>query len=361
MLSEIVRRRFSIAVTGAHGKTTTTGIIGEILHHANMNPTIVLGGIMNALSTNAQSGSGDYIVVEADESDASLLNLYPSIAIITNIDQEHMDHYGSMEKVQDAFLTFAKRPPFYGACILCVDDPVLRSFVPRINCNCLTYGIKQPALFMASNIEETGPFETSFDCVYKTKTIERFTLPMTGYHNVSNALAAIAACKMLDIPWHIQKNAFSKIAGVQRRMEIRGETGHVLVMDDYGHHPTEIIATLKAIKTGWPDYRLCVLFQPHRYSRTKDLFDRFTSAFKQADQLIVLPVYSAGETPIEGVNSQDLSLSIKKYQQGSIFYAETFAEAIGLIDTTKKTLLLTLGAGDIRNAGDLFLSKSGQC
>jgi UDP-N-acetylmuramate--alanine ligase len=357
MLSEIMRRKFSIAVTGSHGKTTTTGIIGEILHRANMNPSIVMGGILNALSSNAYSGNGDYIVVEADESDASLLNLYPSIAIITNIDQEHMDHYGAIEKVQEAFIKFANRPPFYGASILCLDDPVLAAFQKQIQSTCLTYGIQNSAQFMAKNIEEIGPFFTSFDLLFENKTIDRFTLRMTGHHNVLNALAAIAACTLLDIPWDIQKQALSLIEGVQRRMEIRGERDQVLVMDDYGHHPTEITATIKAVKTGWPDYQLCILFQPHRYSRTKDLFELFTQAFHQTDQLILLPVYSAGEIPIPGVSSKELYQSMKKYLSHKVSYVETFEQAIHLIDTNKKQLMLTLGAGDIRQAGDLFLSK----
>jgi len=357
MLSEIMRRGFSIAVTGSHGKTTTTGIIGEILHRANMNPTIILGGILNTLSTNACSGTGDYIVVEADESDASLLNLYPSIAIITNIDQEHMDHYGSIEKVHDAFFKFANRPPFYGARILCVDDPVLASFEKTIQNKCMTYGIKSSAQFMAQNIEEIGPFQTSFDLVFENRTIDRFSLRMIGHHNVLNALAAIAACTVLDIPWHIQKQGLSLIEGVQRRMEIRGKRDQVLVMDDYGHHPTEIVATIKAIKTGWPDHRLCVLFQPHRYSRTKDLFDSFSKAFHQADQLILLPIYSAGEPPIPDVSSKKLYQSIQNYLSNKVSYVDTFEQAIHVIDTSQKQLMLTLGAGDIRLAGDLFLSK----
>jgi UDP-N-acetylmuramate--alanine ligase len=357
MLSEIMRRKFSIAVTGSHGKTTTTGIIGEILHQAKMNPTIVMGGILNTLSTNACSGSGDFIIVEADESDASLLNLYPSIAIITNIDQEHMDHYGSIENVHKAFFEFANRPPFFGASILCLDDPVVASFENKIQNRCLTYGINHTAQFMAKNICESGPFQSSFDLVFQNKTIDRFSLRMTGHHNILNALAAIAACTALDIPWNILKQSLSLIKGVQRRMEIRGKRDHVLVMDDYGHHPTEIVATMKAIKTAWPDYRLCVLFQPHRYSRTKDLFDSFTQAFHQADQLILLPIYSAGELPIPDIDSKKLFQSIKKYLLHKVFYVDTFEQATNLIDTNKKQLLLTLGAGDIRLAGDLFLSK----
>jgi len=357
MLSELMRNKFSIAVTGSHGKTTTTGIIGEILNHSKMDPTIVLGGILNSLSTNACSGSGDFIVVEADESDASLLNLYPSIAIITNIDQEHMDHYGAIEKVHEAFFQFASRPPFYGAAILCVDDPVVASFEKKIQRKCLSYGIKNQAQFMAQNIEESGPFQTAFDLVYENKTIDRFSLHMTGQHNILNSLAAIATCSMLDISWNIQKQALSLIKGVQRRMEVRGKRDEVLVMDDYGHHPTEIMATIKAVKTAWPEYKLCVLFQPHRYSRTKDLFERFTQAFHQADQLILLPVYSAGESPISDVNSKKLFQSVKKYLLHNVFYVDTFEEATHLIDTKQKQLLLTLGAGDIRLAGDLFLSK----
>jgi len=357
MLSEIMRRKFSIAVTGSHGKTTTTGIIGEILHRANMNPTIVMGGILNALSGNAYSGTGDYIVVEADESDGSLLNLNPSIAIITNIDQEHMDHYGAIENVHKAFFQFANRPPFYGASILCVDDPVIATFEKKIQGTCLTYGIQNPAQFMAQNIEETGPFLTTFDLLLDHKIIDRFTLHMTGQHNVLNALAAIATCSLLDIPWHIQKQTLSLVKGVQRRMEIRGKRDQVLVMDDYGHHPTEIKATIKAIKTGWPDYRLCILFQPHRYSRTKDLFELFSQAFHQTDQLILLPIYSAGEKPIPGISSKELFQSIKKYLSHKVSCVETFEQAIHMVDTSKKQLLLTLGAGNIRQAGDHFLSK----
>jgi len=355
MLAEIMRSRFSIAVTGSHGKTTTTGIIGEILHRAQMNPTIVVGGIMKALSTNAQSGAGDYIVVEADESDGSLLNLYPSIAVITNIDQEHMDHYGSMEKIHQTFLTFANRSPFYGATVLCMDDPVLRSFVKKIDKKCVTYGIDHSADFMAENIEHAGPFQISFDLVHKNKFVDRIVLHMTGQHNVLNALASIATCSIIDIPWPTQKNTLGLIEGVQRRMDIRGQCQQVLVMDDYGHHPTEIIATLKAIKNSWPDYHLCVMFQPHRYSRTKDLYEQFTHAFYQADQLIILPIYSAGEPPEDTVSSELLTRDIQQNMPNRAVYVKSFDDAIQLVDKDRKTLLLTLGAGDIRKAGELFL------
>ncbi|KPA15577.1 UDP-N-acetylmuramate--L-alanine ligase [Candidatus Magnetomorum sp. HK-1] len=355
MLAEIVRRRFSIAISGSHGKTSTTAIMGEILSHANMHPSIVIGGILKNISTNAKSGKGDYIVLEADESDGSLLNLYPSIAIITNVDQEHMDHYGSMENVYQAFLTFANRPPFYGATVICADDPVLRSFIPKLNARCLTYGIENSAHVMAKNIKQIAPFQMTFDLVYKNKIIDNIRLNLAGYHNVLNALASIAASIVLDIPFSIQKKALELTEGVQRRMDIKGEKGQVLVMDDYGHHPTEIIATLKAIKSGWPDRHLWVFFQPHRYSRTQDLFDQFASAFDLADRVILLPIYSAGESPIESISSEQLCKAMKKNLSNRVSFAENFEQAIEQIDSHQKILLLTLGAGDIWKAGDLFL------
>ncbi|MBF0450211.1 MAG: UDP-N-acetylmuramate--L-alanine ligase [Candidatus Magnetomorum sp.] len=355
LLAEIVSRRFSIAVTGSHGKTSTTAIVGEILSQADLNPSIILGGILNKLSTNAKSGKGNFIVVEADESDGSLLNLYPSIAIITNVDHEHMDHYGTIEKVCQAFLTFANRPPFYGATVLCADDPVLRSFIPKMSGKCLTYGIENSADVMAKNIKQTAPSTMAFDLVYQNRDIEHIQLNLAGVHNVLNALASIAACRILDIPWSVQKKALTLVEGVQRRMDIRGKRDQVLVMDDYGHHPTEIIATLKAIKAGWPDRQLCVLFQPHRYTRTRDLFDDFANAFDLADQLVILPIYSAGEAPIENIDSQHLCQAMKKNLSNRVACAETFEQAIDLSVKNQKTLLLTLGAGDIRKAGDLFL------
>jgi UDP-N-acetylmuramate--alanine ligase len=355
MLAEIVHRKFSIAVTGSHGKTSTTAIIGEILLQAGLYPGIVLGGILNKHETNAAPGKGKFIVVEADESDGSLLNLSPSIAVITNVDQEHMDHYGTMDKVHQAFFTFADKPPFYGATVLCVDDPVLRSFVPKISGQCITYGIEHSADFMAKNIKQQAPSAMTFDLIYKKELIDHITLNLAGYHNVLNALASIAVSHILDISWSVQKDALAELEGVQRRMDIRGNRGNVLVMDDYGHHPTEIVATLKAIKDGWPDRHLCVLFQPHRYSRTKDLFDNFTRSFDLADQLVILPIYSAGESPIENIDSQNLYQTMKDIGSNKVYYAETFQQAISLIEMHHKSLLLTLGAGDIRKAGDLFL------
>jgi len=357
MLAEIVHRKFCIAVTGSHGKTTTTAIIGEILSQAGLNPGIILGGILNKQATNATPGKGNFIVVEADESDGSLLNIQPSIAVITNVDQEHMDHYGSMEKVHQAFLAFANKPPFYGATIICADDPVLRSFIPEINGKTITYGIKHSADFMAQNIKQIGHFTMSFDLVFRNKLIDNLYLNLAGNHNILNALASIAASYLFDIPWTAHKKGLSTIEGVQRRMDIRGQRDQVLVMDDYGHHPTEIVATLKAVKAGWPDRHLCVLFQPHRYTRTKDLFDKFTQSFDMADQIIILPVYSAGEAPIDNVDSQHLCQAMKNFVPNKVSYTETFEQAISQLKTNQKTLLLTLGAGDIRKAGDIFLKN----
>jgi len=355
MLAEIVRQKYSIAITGSHGKTSTTAIVGEILSQADMNPGIIVGGILKNISTNAKSGNGNFVVLEADESDGSLLSLTPSIAIITNVDKEHMDHYGSIDKIHQAFLTFANLPPFYGATVLCADDPVLNSFIPKLKGKYLTYGIENSADIMAENIKQLTPFSMTFDLVYQKKIIDKIDLNLAGYHNVLNALASIVTGIVLDIPFDIQKKALKHIKGVQRRMDFKGERGNVIVMDDYAHHPTEIKATLKAIKDGWSDHNLCVLFQPHRYSRTKDLFNQFVNAFDLADQVVILPVYSAGESPIENINSEKLWQAMKTILSNRVSYAETFENAIEQVDIKQKTLLLTLGAGDIWKAGELFL------
>ena len=369
MLAELARLKYGILVAGAHGKTTTTSLISTILAHAGFDPTVIIGGRLKATGSNARLGQGEFLVAEADESDGSFLKLSPTIAVATNIDREHMDFFQSMDSLKEAFRSFLDKIPFYGVSIVSIENEHLRELLPSLHRRYITYGFHSEAEIYAKNIRK-GFMSVSFDATYKGRAIGDFDLPLSGEHNVLNSLAAIGVALELQIDIPMIKEALRRFGGIQRRFEFKGEAKEIKVFDDYGHHPTEIKATLKAAKEGlihnqalkveWQEpRRLFVLFQPHRYSRTKDLMDEFASSFNDADFLILLDVYSAGERPIEGVSSATLLERIKKRCCNNTLYLKDKEEAIRHIIShmSKGDMLLTLGAGDVWKIGDEILQR----
>jgi UDP-N-acetylmuramate--alanine ligase len=359
MLAELMRLKFGIAVGGTHGKTTTTSLIATLLTHAKLDPTAVVGGKVNKLGSNAKLGQGPYLVAEADESDGSFLHLSPTIAIVTNIDPEHLDHYtGGIEQIRDTYVSFVNRIPFYGLAVLCIDHPGVQAILPRVEKRFTTYGLNPQADFQARNIDFNGPV-TSFELVRRGSSTGSFKLKMLGAHNVQNSLAALAVAEELGITDSIAREGLEEFDGVDRRFTIRGVVDDIMVVDDYGHHPEEIRATLRGARHAYPDRRLVVTFQPHRYTRTRDLVDQFITAFNEADVLYLLPIYAAGEPPIEGVSSGGLIDRIRRHGHRSVSFidgidrvAPTLADEVRPHD-----LVITLGAGDITRAGDLLLAE----
>lgn len=357
MLAELMRMKYGVAVAGSHGKTTTTSMIGHVLTEADLDPTLVIGGRVRSLAGNAQIGKGDILVAEADESDGTFLLLSPSVAVVTNIDREHIEYYGTTEGLADAFLEFLNKVPFYGIAVLCLDDPTVRGLLPRMNKRVVTYGLSADADFSAGEVR-TRRMESAFSVLHHGREVGAVTLPMPGRHNVANALAAIAVAAELGVDVPATMTALGVFAGVHRRSEIKAEVSGVLVMDDYGHHPTEIKATLKAINEGW-GRPLTVVFQPHRYSRTKDLFDDFVSAFDCAHRLILTDIYAAGEDPLPGTTGEELHRAIR--QRGHMD-TEFIAEKNDVVVALRSRLVagdivLTLGAGDIYRVGEVLIDS----
>ncbi len=363
MLAELARLKYSILVAGAHGKTTTTSLISTILANGSLDPTVVIGGRLKATGSNARLGQGEFLVAEADESDGSFLKLSPTIAVVTNIDREHMDFFGTMDSLKEAFLSFMNKVPFYGVSIVCIENEHLCELLPSIHRRYLTYGLTREAELHAENIRK-GFMSVSFEVIYKGKNIGSFDLPVPGIHNVLNSLAAIGVALVLKLDVSLMKDALKGFSGIQRRLEFKGELDGIKIYDDYGHHPTEIKATLKAIKEGLQissqqGGRLLVLFQPHRYTRTRDLIDDFSVSFSDADLLLVLDVYPAGEPPIEGVNSENLVQRIKKAGHKNVIYKKDKEDAMNHIIAymRKGDIVLTLGAGNVWKMGEEILSK----
>jgi UDP-N-acetylmuramate--alanine ligase len=370
MLAELARLKYGILVAGAHGKTTTTSLISTILAHGSLDPTVVIGGRLKAIGSNARLGQGEFLVAEADESDGSFLKLSPTIAVVTNIDREHMDFFKTMDLLKKAFLYFMNKVPFYGVSIVCIENEHLRELLPSIHRRYITYGLTNEAELYAENIRK-GFMSVSFEVIYKGRNLGSFDLPAPGIHNVLNSLAAIGVALILKLDVSIIKDALKRFSGIQRRFEFKGEVKGIKVFDDYGHHPSEIRATLKAAKEGLlirnqkaegrnqRSGRLFVLFQPHRYTRTRDLMDEFSSSFNDADSLTLLDIYSAGEKPVKGVNSATLLERIKKAGHSSVLYAEDREDAIRhLISNMREDdILLTLGAGNVWKIGDEILNK----
>ena len=356
MLAELMRMKYSIAVSGAHGKTSTTAMISQILNTAGLDPTVIIGGLLQGMDTNALHGKGEFIVAEADESDGSFLKYSPSIAAVTNIDLEHLDFYRDIEHIKDTFVQFINSVPFYGLAILCLDNEHVQDILPRIHVRYITFGMSAQSDLQAMDISFKDG-KSKFSVVYQNKALGQINLNIAGQHNISNALAAIATGLELTIAFSTIKEALEKIKGVKRRLEIKGEKREILVMDDYGHHPTEIMATLSAVRESYPEKRLVVVFQPHRYTRTKALFDEFTRSFYQSATLIVLPIYAASEAPIEGVDSSSLCEGIRAHGHKDVTFATDFTQALSIVTekVDKGDLVLTLGAGDIYTLGEKLL------
>jgi UDP-N-acetylmuramate--alanine ligase len=357
MLAELMRLKYSVAVAGAHGKTTTTSIIAAVLAKGGLDPTVVIGGKLKGIGSNAVLGKGDFIVAEADESDGSFLKFSPTIAVVTNIDREHLDFYKDLDAIEDVFIHFIDRIPFYGLAVLCLDNEPIQHILPSIQKRYTTYGISTQADFQAREIAFDN-LKSRFGAYHLGRKLGDITLNLPGLHNVLNAMASVAVGVELGIAFDVIKAALETLEGVQRRLEIKGETAGVTILDDYGHHPTEIKTTLQAIKESWPDRRIVVAFQPHRYTRTQALFDEFTRAFYQSDLLVVLPIYSAGEQKIPGVDGPVLCEGIKSHGHKNVHYRKDFTAAIRFLKKVLKSgdILLTLGAGDVWKIGMQILS-----
>lgn len=356
MLAELMRIKYAVAIAGAHGKTSTTAMVANILNQGGLDPTVVIGGVLKSLGTNALHGKGDYIVAEADESDGSFLKYSPAIAVVTNIDREHLDFYKGIEDIKLNFIKFINSVPFYGLAIICLDNEYIQDILPEISVRYTTFGQNVQADLQARDVSFQGT-RSFFKVFFKGEFLGDIILNLSGRHNVSNALAAISAGLELKIPFVTIKKALEKIQGVQRRLEIKGEKKGIIVMDDYGHHPTEIKTTLETVRESWPDKRLIVIFQPHRYTRTRALFDEFTRSFYNTDILIVLPIYAASEQKIDGVNSEKLCTGIKEHGHRNVSFVSDFNEALSLVskDLKKGDLILTMGAGDVFSLGERLL------
>jgi UDP-N-acetylmuramate--alanine ligase len=358
MLAELMRLKYGIAVAGTHGKTTTTSMVGTVLAEGRLDPTIVVGGRVLSLDANARLGQGEHLVAEADESDGSFLKLTPTVVVVTTVDAEHLDHYGSLESVCDAFVAFLNKVPFYGAGIVCLDQPNIQMLLPRLEKRVVTYGLESGADLVARRVQLAG-LTSRFDVVHRGVSLGECRLAVPGRHNVANALAAIAVGLDLEIPFLTIQKALAAFAGVQRRFQVRGKKAGVMVVDDYGHHPAEIRATLAAAKAGF-DGRVVAVFQPHRYTRTFHLRDEFVTAFNQADVLVVMDIYAAGETPIEGVSAADLAERIRAHGHRNVTYLGGDRARVldHLCDITRPgDLVLTLGAGDVGQLGPALLAR----
>ena len=357
MLAELMRLKYGVAIAGAHGKTTTTSLVAHVLAEGGLDPTIVIGGKVNALGSHARLGRGELLVAEADESDGSFLKLSPTIVAVTNMDREHLDHYGTMERLHQAFVEFINKIPFYGLAVLCIDDPQLVAMLPSVTKRFQTYGLAQGAELQGADIE-LQERTAQFAARLKGEHLGRFRVAMPGVHNVRNALAAIAIGLELGVPVAQIALALESFTGVERRFQIVGEKGGITMIDDYGHHPTEIKATLAAAKGG-SKRRLVVLFQPHRYTRTQDLVDEFAVAFHQADLLFLTEIYAAGESPIPGVTGERLAQTIQGSGGPPLTYVPRKEELVEKVLPHLRSgdLVLTMGAGDIWKAGRALLER----
>jgi UDP-N-acetylmuramate--alanine ligase len=347
MLAELMRMKHGVAVAGSHGKTTTTSLVSAVYHAAGLDPTIVVGGKLNSVGTNAVLGRGDWMVAEADESDGSFLHLCPTLAIVTNIDPEHLDHHGTYENLCEAFLQFINKVPFYGAAILCLDHEAIQRLLPRVSKRYITYGLSSQADFQASEIQ-IGDGASRFSVSRGAEFLGPVTLRVPGRHNVLNALAAIAAALEAGIPFPLIQHALERFEGVQRRFSVRGVTAGVTVVDDYAHHPAEIRATLLAAKENY-GRRVVAVWQPHRYSRVRDLYEDFMRAFNDCAVLVVMDVYAAGEKPIAGIDGGTLARDLRRHGHKRVVHAADAGAALAFLRTElrKGDVVLTLGAGSV--------------
>ena len=357
MLAELMRLKYAVAIAGAHGKTTTTSLVATVLAAGGVDPTVVIGGKLNSLGSNAKLGQGEFLVAEADESDGSFLKLTPTIAVVTNIDEEHLDYYRDINDIKDAFLSFINKVPFYGVSILCLDQKHIQALIPSIEKRYITYGMSTQADYRASEVAQL-PLGSRFRVANHTGDLGWFELSIPGLHNVSNSLAAIAVARELEIDVEVIRQALKGFAGVQRRFQIKGEVRGVLVVDDYGHHPTEIRATLAAAKASGGRRVVC-LFQPHRFTRTKHLLEEFFTAFNQADRVIIMDIYAAGEQPITGVTGQAVCDGIRGHgHKDAVHIGERERVIEHLLGSLQSgDMLLTLGAGDVWKLGEAVLER----
>ncbi len=347
MLAELMRVKYGVAIAGSHGKTTTTSLVATVLRAAGFDPTVVVGGRMAALGSNARLGAGDLLVAEADESDGSFLRLTPTIAAVTNIDPEHLDFYGSHEALKEAFVQFVGKVPFYGLAVLCLDHPHVQDLLPKMRRRYVTYGLSPQADYSARAVSHEG-VRTTFVAYRRGEPLGEFSLSMPGQHNVLNCLAAVAIADELEVPLDVMKESLATFHGVARRFSIVGEVENVLLVDDYGHHPAEVMATLNAARRGFTG-RVHVAFQPHRYTRTAHLFDEFTRAFNEADSVFVTDIYAAGEKPIEGVTAEALAEAIRQHGHQNVRYEGDRAVLSSKIAAEARPgdVVIALGAGDI--------------
>lgn len=356
MLGELMRQKYGIGVAGTHGKTTTTSMVGLVLREAGFDPTIIVGGKVAVFDSSAVSGEGDLIVIEADEYDRTFLRLAPVLAVITSIEADHLDIYSGLEDIKGAFVEFANSVPFFGAAILCIDDPNVRDILARVERRVLTYGTARQATVRAEQVAQRGP-TVRFSALLEGVPLGQVELRAPGLHNVQNALAAIAVGLELEVPFEKIRRALGAYTGVERRFEFIGEAAGALVVDDYAHHPTEVAATLAAASSGWPERRIVAVFQPHLYSRTRDLQHEFARAFDDADTLVLTDVYGAREEPIEGISGQLLADLASQYGHRDVHYVPDKANLprylLGLLEG--EDLVITMGAGDIWRLGREFL------
>jgi UDP-N-acetylmuramate--alanine ligase len=357
MLAELMRLKYGVAIAGAHGKTTTTSMVATVLAAGGIDPTVVIGGKLNSLGTNAKLGQGEFLVAEADESDGSFLKLSPTVAVVTTIDAEHLDYYRDIDEIKAAFLTFINKVPFYGVSILCLDQPHIQALIPKVEKRYQTYGMSTQADYQARDVL-LRPLGSTFKVQHHDEDLGPFELSVPGVHNISNSLAAIAVARELSIELEVIRKALRDFSGVQRRFQIKGEAGGVIVVDDYGHHPTEVKATLAAAAAGL-ERRVVVVFQPHRYTRTRHLLEEFFTAFNQADKLVVMDIYAAGEKPIPGISGQALYEGIKKHGHKDVtFIAEREKVVDHVLGAIRKgDLVITLGAGDVWKIGEEVVKR----
>ncbi|MDP6931583.1 MAG: UDP-N-acetylmuramate--L-alanine ligase [Myxococcota bacterium] len=354
MLAELMRMKYGIAVAGTHGKTTTTSMLATCLHHGGLDPTIVIGGRLDSMGSSARLGSGEFMVAEADESDGSFRLLHPTISVLTSIDPEHLDYWGSMEALVDGFATFAGEVPFYGFATLCLDHPNVQALIPRIRRRLVTYGMSAQAEVRGDQLTYEG-LTTRFQVWWRDEELGSIALGLPGRHNVQNALAAIAVSLHLDLPFPVIQEALDGFSGVDRRFSIRAKLtiqegqAPLYIVDDYGHHPAEIRATLRAARQVWPDGRIFAIFQPHRYSRVNDLLDDFARSFNAASEVVVCPMYAAGEDPIEGLDQHRVAARLLEHGHRTVHAVETLDDAVELLEETvgPGDIVLTLGAGNV--------------
>ena len=352
MLAELMRLKHGIAVAGTHGKTTTTSLIAAILAKAGLDPTTVIGGVVHAMGTNARLGQSDLLVAEADESDGTFLLLSPVIAVVTNIDPEHLDYYGDMDRVRSAYLEFMNRVPFYGVSLLCLDSVNVRSLLPQVRKRVITYGTTDDCDYVARDLCVIG-METLCEVVRHGEVLGTLRLRLPGRHHALNAIAAIAVARELGVPFDTACDALAEFGGIHRRFELCGEAGGVMVISDYGHHPTEIRATLAAAREGF-GRRLVVVFQPHRYTRTRDLFGEFLDAFDAADHLVLTDIYAAGEEAVDGLSGEVLFWALKRRGHLEVSYVPRREDVVAAVRPILQVgdIVVVLGAGNIHGVAE---------